>query len=482
MVLRTTKPSFEREKILRGRAGIRLNTRGYHSYLLQPEGKDRVETGGVEYVSFSKKHLDVRGGGGKSKAKLILEFLKKNSNQAFFSTDIVKRLSSREVRVSDIMANARRWEHQGLVYIRGYRQDDRQTPFKEGYLLTWINQDEDRDEALKGAIERTSKALKNQSPTSPIIHRVHRIRDMIVEATTVRDLVSFDYLERKLECSDDQAEEAVRRALQLYQDIRELKLFSKYRYFYHSSIPEAELKAAVEMKENYVRQTKGRSNRIGHNWEGCVEWFVDKFTTGAKFWSQAHRTDGMDPQRITVHLIRSVGDRKQNAELDRVWEVSPGPLLEPNTYVLECKWGLVSKRDVDDFFNVLRWSKEFGVDTPDGRQAKQGVKGVFAGTAFNPKENVRLKDDKIISLAEYGARMNVQLLKAADLNQRIRHRGVPKDVSVQEICRMGRDEGQVRELLDRVWDDPKSAPELIAKASTSNTDIFEFEKYMAASR
>ena len=78
--------------------------------------------------------------------------------------------------------------------------------------------------------------------------------------------------------------------------------------------------------------------------------------------------------------------------------------------------------------------------------------------------------------------MNVQLLKAADLNQRIRHRGVPKDVSVQEICRMGRDEGQVRELLDRVWDDPKSAPELIAKASTSNTDIFEFEKSMAASR
>jgi hypothetical protein len=41
----------------------------------------------------------------------------------------------------------------------------------------------------------------------------------------------------------------------------------------------------------------------------------------------------------------------------------------------------------------LRWSKEFGVDTPDGRQVRQGVLGVFAVSAFNPHENVRLKDE-----------------------------------------------------------------------------------------
>lgn len=74
----------------------------------------------------------------------------------------------------------------------------------------------------------------------------------------------------------------------------------------------------------------------------------------------------MDPRRITIHLMKPVGGRKHNAEVDRVWEATPGPLLNATTYVLECKWGLIRKRDVDDFLNVLRWSKEFGADTPEG--------------------------------------------------------------------------------------------------------------------
>lgn len=62
-----------------------------------------------------------------------------------------------------------------------------------------------------------------------------------------------------------------------------------------------------------------------------------------------------------------------------MWEVTPGVFAPPITYVLSCKWGLVNKEHVDDFLEVLRWSKEFGVDTPDGRRIKQGVYGVFAG-------------------------------------------------------------------------------------------------------
>jgi len=54
---------------------------------------------------------------------------------------------------------------------------------------------------------------------------------------------------------------------------------------------------------------------------------------------------------------------------------------------------LQGNKHVDDFLEVLRWSKEFGVDTPDGREIKQGVIGVFAASAFNPKETVQLKDD-----------------------------------------------------------------------------------------
>jgi hypothetical protein len=41
-----------------------------------------------------------------------------------------------------------------------------------------------------------------------------------------------------------------------------------------------------------------------------------------------------------------------------------------------------------DFLEVLRWSSDFGVDTPSGREMKQGVVGVFAASAFNPHENV----------------------------------------------------------------------------------------------
>lgn len=92
---------------------------------------------------------------------------------------------------------------------------------------------------------------------------------------------------------------------------------------------------------------KGRANRIGHNWEAVPGWFIDSLTPGARFWTQSHRSN-MDPRRITIHLIKPVGGRRQNAEVDRVWEVTPGPLLKPTTYVLECKWRLVKKRHFPD--------------------------------------------------------------------------------------------------------------------------------------
>jgi hypothetical protein len=102
---------------------------------------------------------------------------------------------------------------------------------------------------------------------------------------------------------------------------------------------------------------------------------------------------------------------------------SPGPLLNPTTYVLECKWGLVRKQDIDHLFEVLRNSKEFGIDTPEGRQIKQGVIGVFAGSAFNPNEKIRLKNEEEISLASYAARISIQLLKTSDFNEKLKQRG-----------------------------------------------------------
>jgi len=42
------------------------------------------------------------------------------------------------------------------------------------------------------------------------------------------------------------------------------------------------------------------------------------------------------------------------------------------SYVFGCKWGFVKKYVVDDFLEVLCWSTDFGVETTEGRQIKQG--------------------------------------------------------------------------------------------------------------
>jgi len=165
-----------------------------------------------------------------------------------------------------------------------------------------------------------------------------------------------------------------------------------------------------------------------------------------------------------------------SAEVDRVWEVTPGIFAPSITYVLSCKWGLVNKRDVDDFFDVLRWSKEFGVDTQEGRQVKQGMVGVFAAGAFNPRENVRLKDETTISLASHVARMDIKLLKAADFNEKLHEHGC--SVTVQKICKVAKDEGEVREVLDAVWTKPSKGEEVLAEVAERNKELYEFERML----
>jgi len=123
---------------------------------------------------------------------------------------------------------------------------------------------------------------------------------------------------------------------------------------------------------------------VGHNWEACVEWFIDKFTRGAEFQAQEHWTRDMDSRHITLHLIENVGDRRRGAEVDRAWIVTPGVFAKPITYVLECKWGVIHKREVDEFFEVNRWSKEFRADTKKGRTVKQRIIGVFCARSLRP--------------------------------------------------------------------------------------------------
>jgi len=110
------------------------------------------------------------------------------------------------------------------------------------------------------------------------------------------------------------------------------------------------------------------------------------------------------------------------------------------------------------------------------------VIGVFAGSTFNPREKVRLKDETEINLPAYAARMNIQLLKASDFNEKLRERGIPKNVTVQRICRVARDESEVRELLDFIWENPEKSEERLTKLLEKNRDVYEFKKLLEGGR
>jgi hypothetical protein len=476
-ILRSEKPLREYQRIFKGRGGISSNLRNYYLYVLSPKKKRTVEINGVVFIGYQRENRNKLR---ESKAKKLLNFLRQNTGLAFYSKEIIDKLKYEGFKPSDVMTNVRLFEKKGLVYVRGYRTDSGQTPFREGYLVTWIDPDKPREAALEEAIQATNKVLANKATKNPIVERIQMIRDQIIEATKLKDLVSFDFLQNKLSCSVHEAESAIKRALQLYPDLKEMKIFGNFRYYYHADFAQEELHAAVVMKENYIRKIKGRANRIGHNWEAAVEFFIDNLTTGAKFWTQNHKNKEMDSRRITVYLVKPIAGRRKNAELDRVWEVSPGPLLNPTTYILECKWGLVRKQDIDRFFDVLRDSKEFGVDALEGRQIKQGVVGVFAGSAFNPKEKVHLKDETELSFPAYAARMNIQLLKTSDINGKLRERGSSKDVTIQRICRLARDEEEVRRILGIIWKSPSLAEQTLSHVMEKNYDVYEFERELAS--
>ena len=208
------------------------------------------------------------------------------------------------------------------------------------------------------------------------------IRDQLL---TTNELLSLSYLRNILHCDIDSAKRALKRARQLYPDIKQVKIFDKFAYYYLDSMKKEDLRANIEMKKNYIRIRFGRENRIGHNWEAVVEWFIDKFTEGAEFQRQNHRRN-IDPRRITLHLLKPVGCRKQSAEVDRVWKVTHGLFSPTVTYVLECKYSVVARRTLDDFIEVLKWSTDFGVDTENCREVEKGVIPVFGAGAYNPKE------------------------------------------------------------------------------------------------
>jgi hypothetical protein len=112
----------------------------------------------LNFVIYKKQYLDIRGNRQGSKAQIVMNFLKDNSDKAFCSSDIAKNLQSNGVHPRDIMGTVRKNEK--TVYVRGYRTNQGQTPFKEGFLLTWIHQSKPREQAIEEAINKTDEERK----------------------------------------------------------------------------------------------------------------------------------------------------------------------------------------------------------------------------------------------------------------------------------------------------------------------------------
>ena len=108
---------------------------------------------------------------------------------------------------------------------------------------------------------------------------------------------------------------------------------------------------------------------------------------------------------------------------------------------------------------------------------KQGVVGIFAGGAFDPKEKVHLRNE-VINLASYAARLNLQLLKEADFNAKLHERGCK--ATIGWICKLVANETQVREVLDQIWNDPAKADEVLSGLMEKNKKLYEFERMLSA--
>ncbi len=74
----------------------------------------------------------------------------------------------------------------------------------------------------------------------------------------------------------------------------------------------------------------------------------------------------------------------------------------------------------------------------------------------------------------------LQLVTAADFNVKLRERGCPKGVTVQKVCRLARDEDEVRRTLDYVWSDSEGAVRILGELREGNEDLYRFEKMLEA--
>jgi len=60
-------------------------------------------------------------------------------------------------------------------------------------------------------------------------------------------------------------------------------------------------------------------------------------------------------------------------------------------------------------------------------------------------------------------------------------RGYFKGVTVQKVCRLARDEDEVRRTLEYIWSDSKGAAKILNDLQEGNEDLYRFEKMLETS-
>lgn len=137
------------------------------------------------------------------------------------------------------------------------------------------------------------------------MERIHRIRDVVIEHSKLRKLVSFTYLQNKLGCTEYEAEHAMSRALQLYPDLRERKIFNAYRYYYQIN------KAGFPNVED-IDFTKPAKH-------GMTTALKDLIMTPRK------ADEGLPPDEARRKFFELPFDKDVQAELNiEQWEQTPG--------------------------------------------------------------------------------------------------------------------------------------------------------------
>jgi hypothetical protein len=455
----------------------------HHLWTISRDGEKETIINGVKYVRHRKRD-------GKSLSQNIIEYVREHlRDKAAFTTQVRKDLEERlgvEVLQSMVMCVLSKRRH-GEVYLRGYQGAERMTPFEQGFAVTWLDPSLPREQSLAEAKERTDRFLQGEQTTSPLFQRVHNIFDIVTDVSLKRDIASQIFVMSELGCSRHQLELALKKTLELYPSIKRVSIFGDengdygYPHYYNEKVlSQEDLQAAFKAKEQYLMKVKSSDERKGHALEGVVWWSLEKFRR-ARFLPQRHRTEGMHPYRHTLHLIKPVRRRKKSAEIDGVWESREPALLcnnEEITNLLEVKFNLIRRDDVEDLLDIARFSKEFGADDRHGRVIRNGVVLWMAGAAIDNKASILVGND-YLTVASFASRLGIKFIPVSQINEQLQRRGWEK-ASVKAICRVAKDAHEAMEMLDQIWGRPKKAKEILARYAEQNESILEQEHMLEA--